>query len=592
MMKRWVAALVCVLLLLCGAHALAEEVSAAENRIESFTGAWPETLEAVMAQGEWAGARPLEGYVGMRFGRWHCGAALMQDAQGYILAGFEWTAEDGWRVTASRAALRQDERATLWNQALAEEWSAYDISQVDGSDVFEVVYADARYTWYCGSGGWFLNRVMLPVANVIVAPRTLYWNEESVFNTQDVTLENFVEAAFPRSLLEAQALVDAAGLDDATQALTTNGSTDEIVWQDFHVVMYAAPSDGTEVVAQYASGVAGAVLDIGSGYVKLQIGDMTGWVKRDQVLLGGERAAQYPWNGTTGAVYGGVTERYQPLLAAPREDAATVATLSINLRISVLGMLRGDQWLHVMLEDGTMGYMAADTVAQVDNFHTVWITSDKASNRLNLRESPTTKSQTLGKYYAGTEAVRLFSNTASNDWTRVIIHGRTGWMLNEFLSGGAGYAPDMLPPMGTVQGVETGGLNLRAAPDAKAEVLGQYANGTKVEILAVVGNWAHVRLRNGAAGFMMLKYLGGEPEGAIDNRFALAVDADLTEYYGTVLQHLDAGASVALTEGRPCTVWTYSEADAALVLEEPERVWVRCEDGSGFLPVAALALDW
>lgn len=591
-MKRWIAAIFALMLLVCGMSAQAEEaVNAQENRIESFSGAWPDTLAELMSGPEWASARPLEGYVGMRMGRWGHGAALMQDDQGYILACFLHT-DEGWQATASRAALRQGERATLWNQAVAEGWSAYEISQSDGSEQFEVVYGDARYTWYSGSGGWFLARVVLPVANVVVGPRTLYWNEEAVFNTQDIMLTGFVEADFPKSLLAAQTLVDASGLDDATQALTTAGNADPTVWQDFPVIMYAAPSAGAEVAAQYASGVAATVLDMGSGFVKLQIGDMAGWVKRDQALLGGERAEQYPWNGNVGQVCDCGPARYRSLLAEPREGAAVVATLGVKLRVQVLGMLQDDAWLHVMLDDGTMGYMAADEVCQTDNFYAVWITSDKPGNRLNLRESPTTKSQTLGKYYAGTEAARLFSMVSSSEWTRVIVHGRMGWMLNEFLGTSADYVPDMLPPMGTVQGVASGELNLRAAPDAKADVLGQYANGTKAEILSVVGNWAHVRLRDGNVGFMMLKYLGGEPEGAVENGFALAEDTELLEYGGEVIQPLSAGERVVLMDGRPCVSWRYSEAAAAMVLEEPEQVWVRYGDGCGLVPVSALALDW
>lgn len=589
-MKRWMAALLTLALLLCGIGAQAE-ADARENRIDTFTGAWPETLAPVMTTGEWASARPLEGYVGMRFGRWGCGAALMQDDQGYILACFLHT-DEGWQVTVSRAALRQGERASLWNQAVAEEWSAHEISQSDGSFQFEVVYGDARYTWYSGSGGWILSRVVLPVANVVVSPRTLYWNEEAVFNTQDIMLTGFVEADFPKSLLAAQALVDASGLDDATQALTTAGNADPTVWQDFPVVMYAAPSAGAEVTAQYADGVAATVLDMGSGFVKLQIGDRAGWVRRDQALLGGERAEQYPWNGNVGQVCDCGPVRYRSLLAEPREGAAVVATLGVKLRVQVLGMLQGDAWLHVMLDDGTMGYAAAGDVSQTDNLHTVWITSDKPANRLNLRERPTTKSQTLGKYYAGTEAARLFTMEAVSDWTRVCVHGREGWMLNDFLADSADHVPDMLPPIGTVQGVAKGELNLRAAPDAKAEALGQYANGTKAEILSVVGNWAHVRLRDGQVGFMMLKYLGGEPAGAVDNSFAVAENTDLLEYDGEVIQPLSAGERVVLMDGRPCVSWRYSEAGDTMVREEPEQVWVRYGGGCGLVPVSKLALDW
>lgn len=105
--------------------------------------------------------------------------------------------------------------------------------------------------------------------------------------------------------------------------------------------------------------------------------------------------------------------------------------------------------------------------------------------------------------------------------------GACGWVNNDYIdSSSVHYKNDYLPPLGTVQGINADGLNLRARPSTKGEILARYPVGTRVEILGVIDSWAHVCLQDGKTDYMMLKYLGSEPEKAAKNSFTLLKDVE------------------------------------------------------------------
>lgn len=579
-MKRILLVILC---LLVAAGAWAEEE---DSGVIAFSGTWPEMMLDAVREAGCGDAIPVQGYASRRFGRWDYGQAVAQDGDGYVLVCFVCT-EDGWTASASRTALRQDEAPQLWVQAVAEEWNAAQVASYGGCYEFEIIYNDARYAWFCGSQDWMLTRMVLPVANVVVGPRALYWGEETVFNTQSNLLSRIDIAALPTTLAQARALADAAGLTDSSQALINDESG--MVYAP-GVVMYAAPSRGADVVARYFDGVAGEMIDMGSGFVKLRIGDVEGWILREHVLLGGERAAQEPWNGQVGAVYAVGQQRYQTLWQTPAERTA-IATLETHFRVNVLGVMAGGDWLQVMLPDGLTGYMRSDSVCQTDNLRTAWVRNDQPTNRLHLRARPSTKAESYAKYYSGVPVTVLFSEKQEKDWVRVAVAGRTGWMKTDYLnfSSDAESYLDHLPPVAEVRGVDAKGLNLRALPDYSAEILTRYPAGTRVEVMGVVGSWAHVRLRDGAVGYMLLKHLGGEPASAVPNSFAVNARAALT-VNDTAVDEVQSGDRVRLYGSRPWAEWDY--VDGGMRLGEPAQTWVSVNGAYGFLPTDCIDYEW
>ena len=76
------------------------------------------------------------------------------------------------------------------------------------------------------------------------------------------------------------------------------------------------------------------------------------------------------------------------------------------------------------------------------------------------------------------------------------------------------------PGMMMVHTGNNGRLNLRQGPDTGTRRVAQYANGTQVEVLAVNGEWGHVRV-DGRQGYMMMKFLapmqGEQPQDTGDD---------------------------------------------------------------------------
>lgn len=125
---------------------------------------------------------------------------------------------------------------------------------------------------------------------------------------------------------------------------------------------------------------------------------------------------------------------------------------------------------------------------------------------LNLRETDSEDSNSLGLYYTG---VKVACNTDPNrEWVSVIIGNRMGYMKSEFLYKGsdpASIAP-RTPIMAVTNNSLNAWLNLRSEPSMDSQVLGRFYNGDRVTLLGIIDNWYHVKAGD-TYGFMLSNYL-------------------------------------------------------------------------------------
>ena len=127
---------------------------------------------------------------------------------------------------------------------------------------------------------------------------------------------------------------------------------------------------------------------------------------------------------------------------------------------------------------------------------------------LNLRESATTNSKSLGCYYTGTKVTILGS---SGSWYYVKVSGKTGYMLGTYLKVNADTGSTNAPTgnlniTAWVTSGNGGNVRLRSGPSTAYSVLASYAVGTKVTILAKGTYWFQISV-NGKIGYMMSQYL-------------------------------------------------------------------------------------
>ena len=589
--------LICLmfLCLLC-LSAMAEEE--APSHLYHFISAEeaPAEIAADVAALFGADAAYIDGYATMRFGRWSCGQIILQDAKGYILCCLTGI-DDGtaWQIEFSRTALRQDALPQFVPEAVEYGYDDYQVSQFDGCSQFEIIYDDLTYRWVAGGNGWMLTSIFAPdyrlgISNTISLEtadddsRNSYGYLPTVYNLHSNLLVDFDISVFPTTWEQAKAISDASEYNDQTQALTVYDPQTRQYYlnqmADTEGValagVYSSPSSDSKCIAHIFEAVSVEILDhivssTGDWYL-ISVHDFSGWVRRENLLIGTERAPlAWRGDGDVGCVYSPSKETAQPIYASANHTAPS-SMLPAFSSVRVL-LITDEGWYLIRDTQGALAWMEPDTVCMTDNFHDAYIYSSDPTRRLNLRTGPGTQYESIGKYYSGVRVVLMHQTETQNGWRRVIIEDVSGWVNTDYLKTYADYyGKDWLPPLGKVQGVNSKGLNLRAAPNTSAEILAAYPVGASVEILGIYDSiWAHVRLQDGSSGYMMLQYLGGEPAKAATNSFALTRDITTTSGYGEPLCEIKKGTLIRVAE-RPVEGQEY-------------QPWIKIDEGYGYLPL-------
>ena len=129
---------------------------------------------------------------------------------------------------------------------------------------------------------------------------------------------------------------------------------------------------------------------------------------------------------------------------------------------------------------------------------------DDSSERLNLREEPSTSADVLDKIPDGEEVEVL----EEGEWAKIEYDGKTGYVLNEYLV--YEFEPDLSQE--TVQEVtarvvlSSGTLNLREEASEDSERLEGIENGETLTVLGTQGEWSRVRYGK-LVGYVLSSYL-------------------------------------------------------------------------------------
>ena len=131
---------------------------------------------------------------------------------------------------------------------------------------------------------------------------------------------------------------------------------------------------------------------------------------------------------------------------------------------------------------------------------------------LNVRDFPGKKGSILGRVLNGSR-LRILGEEGA--WSEIEYDGTQGYVMTVFLADTKPLSPNM-KWTGTNQRlvVRTGNkfpLHLRRDASRSSESLGQFENGTKVQVSAVSASWAKVTV-GGKKGYMMRKYLSASSE--------------------------------------------------------------------------------
>jgi len=198
------------------------------------------------------------------------------------------------------------------------------------------------------------------------------------------------------------------------------------------------------------------------------------------------------------------------LRAEASYKAETISAYYTGTNVTILG--GSGEWYYVATPDGKQGYMHSDyltitgsiTGGQLDENTAAYVTS-KNGLSVRLRTGPSLQYSTIASYAVGTPVTILISG---DDWCKVRIGGRTGYMMTEFLTTTGTGTPDTEAGAYTAYVTSKNGLGVRMRSGASKlfSTVGTFQVGTKVTVLEWGKTWCKIRV-NGLTGYMMTEFL-------------------------------------------------------------------------------------
>ncbi|MGM9551482.1 MAG: SH3 domain-containing protein [Clostridia bacterium] len=161
-----------------------------------------------------------------------------------------------------------------------------------------------------------------------------------------------------------------------------------------------------------------------------------------------------------------------------------------------------------------------------------------SANVLNVRSSSSTASEILATVSNG-EVVELLNFDGS--WYKVqLSNGVMGYVLSDYIVPGPVY-------YGVVY---ASSLMVRSEPNANADIIAKFTNGTTIELLALEGEWYKIRISDTQYGYVCAAYVATSTPPV-----ASATDSS----YATETQEV---TSDAVDPTQPYTIYGYVDASA------------------------------
>jgi len=133
------------------------------------------------------------------------------------------------------------------------------------------------------------------------------------------------------------------------------------------------------------------------------------------------------------------------LRSGPDSSYSSITTLPTGTAVSVL--LKGNNWYKISA-NGYVGYMSTQYLSggaptggssgTTTSSTIAYVNNPKATQVLNLRESPSQSARSIGQYRNGTK-VKVVSR--SSTWCEVYVGTRHGYMMTRYLSFNGNYLP-------------------------------------------------------------------------------------------------------------------------------------------------------
>lgn len=276
----------------------------------------------------------------------------------------------------------------------------------------------------------------------------------------------------------------------------------------------AAPSYSAKVLGIYYNTAPAVLLDYANGWYHVRIGGTEGYFREEYLTTIGAAVAYSAELATI------VTPNNSGLNLRTGPGMGYPSMMQYGGGQYVMVLQKGSGWWKVSV-DGQVGFMNSDFLrdgllspsewnsagqggSSAQNGKTGYglVTNPRATQLLNLRESPSTTARVVGQYMNGTRVNVVHQGV---EWCKVQVvkTGSTGYMMTDYLT------LYNLPatPVKTVTHPQKSYVNLRSAPSqATGSVLTRMPHGAVVTVLIPGDSWVKVRY-NGYTGYAMAVFL-------------------------------------------------------------------------------------
>ena len=253
--------------------------------------------------------------------------------------------------------------------------------------------------------------------------------------------------------------------------------------------------------------------ELNGWYLVTQLGSgQSGYASKNYISRSGVDPT--PSGGSTAYVNNPAGTRFLNLREYPSYDS-TVLGIYYNGDVCTVLNRQSDGWVYVSITKGGVQrygyfrgeYLSSTPVTPSGSTETATVNTWQNGGNgrtLNLREGPATTARVLVRVPNGST---LTVYQKGYIWWQVSYNGIKGYVDSSFLTAGGGGNPQPSYNVNAYIRTANGGkLNLREQASPTARVLGQYENGTGVNVIQRGSTWCYVQVGS-QYGYMMTQYL-------------------------------------------------------------------------------------
>lgn len=298
--------------------------------------------------------------------------------------------------------------------------------------------------------------------------------------------------------------------------------------------VYAEASDTAASLATCVGGDMIEVLDVQDGWVKVALFDGTeGWITAD-----GVSSACY-WTEENMQYVISVGNAPVPLYKRAQEGATCINTTFSGVIVERIGE-ETDGFVKVQVGT-TSGYIRTNTLTSENPGTPPHVLLASSVDGIALKSGVSANAKTIATIPGATEVVLL--SVRSDGWCQILVDGVTGFVKNTQLNPAPKFGvrfnglaqDDSASVVTTASSNEaivccpnaSDTLGLRKRADIGAPAIGEYYNGTVVELIEEPADgWVKISIAGQAEGYVQMDYLAtsgqkvavAQPKMVIDNR--------------------------------------------------------------------------